>query len=420
MTLLASWPTPTDDDGTGQTGTFANAAWAASVKSSIEDQVHSSTNTTTKPKAITDEVITARGIYSTLNDRLNAIGTTNMELSGGLIVGFDGTPVDDRIQIGDANFRVDFNSGTPQVVFDTSGGSDYVQYDRTNNEFEFVIGNVDVAKLSASGLEVYTGLVVGFVATPSADVVQVGNALFGLDYNGGTPRFIVDTDDYFTFTRASNQWDWVIGGTIEMSFNASGLQVGNGLQVGFYGTPTDDAIEIGAATFRILNAGTPSIQFNNGAAADPRLYWDGTRLEFTVTSGSPRYPLKVSASGIAVGGASGGGSFGGGVGVISLLDATTAPVSNPTAGCVIYSTAGAGTCRGSGGTVTTFGPAEPHCERCGRDAAWEWQNEDEGWHIAVCAWCLMTALEAAGVKSDAFLMKREQKPDKAPKRAVRN
>lgn len=46
---------------------------------------------------------------------------------------------------------------------------------------------------------------------------------------------------------------------------------------------------------------------------------------------------------------------------------TTAPTGNPTSGGFMYSNAGAGTWRGSGGTVTAFGPAGPHCGSCGSD-----------------------------------------------------
>lgn len=62
-------------------------------------------------------------------------------------------------------------------------------------------------------------------------------------------------------------------------------------------------------------------------------------------------------------------SLGGGIGVIGIANAGTNPGSNPTAGGILYANAGAGTWRGSGGTVTAFGPAGPHCADCGKD---EW------------------------------------------------
>lgn len=48
--------------------------------------------------------------------------------------------------------------------------------------------------------------------------------------------------------------------------------------------------------------------------------------------------------------------FGSGTGVISVLDATVAPSANPTGAGILYATGGAGTWRGSGGTISTFAP----------------------------------------------------------------
>lgn len=71
MVLLASWPTTTDDSGTKTDGTMANAALFDAIKASVEDQVHSATNTLVKPKTITDEVIQARGSAASLDARLD-------------------------------------------------------------------------------------------------------------------------------------------------------------------------------------------------------------------------------------------------------------------------------------------------------------------------------------------------------------
>lgn len=73
-----------------------------------------------------------------------------------------------------------------------------------------------------------------------------------------------------------------------------------------------------------------------------------------LAQGAPGNVLRAEAGGLAIGAA---GSFGGGVGVVFLANRTTAPTSNPVGGGLQYSVAGAGTWRGSGGTITTFGPA---------------------------------------------------------------
>lgn len=76
-------------------------------------------------------------------------------------------------------------------------------------------------------------------------------------------------------------------------------------------------------------------------------------------------------------------------------NATTVPTGNPASGGYIYSEAGALKWRGSGGTITTMGPAEPHCQTCGRDCAVEWDNE--AWTLAVCMWCLTEVMGNVGV-----------------------
>ncbi len=108
------------------------------------------------------------------------------------------------------------------------------------------------------------------------------------------------------------------------------------------------------------------------------------------SGGTNNYALWASAGQVRLDGnvsLFGAGSFGSGTGVLSVANAGVNPSTNPTGGGILYSDAGAGKWRGSGGTVTTFGPAEPHCPTCGRDFMHEWQNERLG-YLAVCMWCL--------------------------------
>lgn len=72
MVLLVNYPPYSNDSGNGQSGTALDVAWLNAQKSSIEDQVHSSTNPTIKPKDITDEVVAARGSKVSLDARLDA------------------------------------------------------------------------------------------------------------------------------------------------------------------------------------------------------------------------------------------------------------------------------------------------------------------------------------------------------------
>jgi len=64
-----------------------------------------------------------------------------------------------------------------------------------------------------------------------------------------------------------------------------------------------------------------------------------------------------------------------------------APSGAVSGAVVLYSTSGAGKATGGSGTITTFAPAEPHCQDCGRDFALEWENPKYG-HLSLCMWCV--------------------------------
>jgi hypothetical protein len=86
-------------------------------------------------------------------------------------------------------------------------------------------------------------------------------------------------------------------------------------------------------------------------------------------------------------------------GVLGVANAAVVPAGNPAGGGVLYAEAGAGKWRGSGGTITTFGPADPHCPDCGLDFGWEFERPAEiepdpaRRYLAVCLHCLMETLD---------------------------
>jgi hypothetical protein len=91
-------------------------------------------------------------------------------------------------------------------------------------------------------------------------------------------------------------------------------------------------------------------------------------------------------------------------------DRTTAPTGNPTSGGFLSVNAGAGVWRGSGGTITTFGPAGPHCGNCGYDA-WTVAVLNHAWQ-AYCYICGMCGAEYRAGPQDVFdLLQPEQHRD---------
>lgn len=60
-----------DDSGVFTDGTAVNKAFIDQIYDQVDDQCHSSTNPTVKPKAVTDEVVAARGSKASLDARLD-------------------------------------------------------------------------------------------------------------------------------------------------------------------------------------------------------------------------------------------------------------------------------------------------------------------------------------------------------------
>ena len=122
--------------------------------------------------------------------------------------------------------------------------------------------------------------------------------------------------------------------------------------------------------------------------------------------------LQVSAADIVLINGSGvqiGGTFalGSGAGVLGVANATTDPTTNPSGGGVLYASAGAGKWRGSSGTVTTFGAAEPHCPRCHRDYVFEARNDSRNEHLAICWSCFCDEASSAGLDVAKFAFIRQ-------------
>lgn len=76
---LGSWPSYSNDTGTGQDGTVGDAAFFNAIRASIEGTVFGVSNPSVGAAAIIDEVITARGSTGALNTRLSvALASTGV------------------------------------------------------------------------------------------------------------------------------------------------------------------------------------------------------------------------------------------------------------------------------------------------------------------------------------------------------
>lgn len=71
-----------------------------------------------------------------------------------------------------------------------------------------------------------------------------------------------------------------------------------------------------------------------------------------------------------------------------VADCVTAPTGNPAAGGFLFSSGGGGWWRGSGGTVTNFGPSAPRCSACGHDFWRQAQCSPRfDAYLLECGWC---------------------------------
>jgi len=86
---------------------------------------------------------------------------------------------------------------------------------------------------------------------------------------------------------------------------------------------------------------------------------------------------------------------------IEIANSDGYPTATPTGGGYMYVDAGALKWKGTSGTLTTMGPADPHCKKCGRDFMHEWTNTSYG-YLSTCMPCLLDALEIIGIDVNAF------------------
>jgi hypothetical protein len=86
-------------------------------------------------------------------------------------------------------------------------------------------------------------------------------------------------------------------------------------------------------------------------------------------------------------------SYGSGTYVFFLQNASVVPSVNPTGGAIHYAEGGAAKVRGSSGTITTYGPANPHCPECKSDFVREYESAVYG-YLAKCDFCAANGINS--------------------------
>jgi hypothetical protein len=191
---------------------------------------------------------------------------------GGMNIGFDAAPVEDRLAVSDANFWLELiGTVTPTINFDS--GDDTFEYNRTLDEFRFVIGSVtqftvqDGNLIARDDASILGGLCVGYSGTPAADEIRIGDDDCRIMCDGAEAFIFFDEtdDDYFSYLRSTNTLGFFIASATIFQATNDGFHVrGNrGLVVGYSGAASDRELSIGAATFALdYNSSNPQLKFS--------------------------------------------------------------------------------------------------------------------------------------------------------------
>jgi hypothetical protein len=84
------------------------------------------------------------------------VSDSGMYINNGLSVGHTGTPINDTITIGDANYRLTSDGTNVWVIFDDAN-NDFIHYHRGSNYWRWAISNSQVARLNTTGLFIGDG-----------------------------------------------------------------------------------------------------------------------------------------------------------------------------------------------------------------------------------------------------------------------
>jgi hypothetical protein len=196
--------------------------------------------------------------------------------------------------------------------------------------------------------------------------------------SGSPGRLIGDLSDPTgagTWPSFDLEWSGVVGFRVGPMNNSNSFCAIWNMPIGLAAAPDQTNFQLGAN-------GSGDTWLNSGR---------GAFIFYDASNGNLTHATYQNPSGWQFFAASPGTDFGGGVDVLGLTNARTPPAGTPLTGPVIWGEAGAARVKGTGGTTTTFGPAEPHCPVCGCDYMTEHENPLWG-YLSICLRCLALEL----------------------------
>jgi len=282
-----------------------------------------------------------------------------------------------------------------------------------------VLGTTDGFGMSfiTSGVERFSlGAAGAFTVTTGTAAISIGadatnkTITIGATSNTSATTFDSGTGTVNAWTSASARTVNIATGGAAQTVNIATGAAAQTVTVGSTNTTSSVSIDCGTGGLNLAtsnSARTTNIATGNSVQTVNIATGNGANvLTMGTTNGAASTAIMGGSSDVTIDTATTGSlgilfgaakSFGSGTRVIFIGNRQTAPSANPVGGGILYAEGGAGKWRGSGGTTTTFGPADPHCPTCGRDCAHEWENQADGWKLSVCVWCLTDALGGAGV-----------------------
>ena len=247
------------------------------------------------------------------------------------------------------------------------GSAGSVRWQVTNSN---AAGHADFVAFNSAGLYISNQITGASSGSKSANI----SAPYGVYITSGTNGLVVGTGSgssgpiVFGVNITSTTGEVARITSTGMTVGTSGL-AGATLQISSSTYVLQQFLRAGASKFSYGVANATNDFITGSVQDDMNLKSDASKsINFSTDNGTSRALAIVASSGW-----------------LQLFN-KTAPGSNPTSSGYLYAESGAGKWRGSSGTITTFGPADPHCPDCGSDYAGEWENDRWG-YLAICWNC---------------------------------
>jgi hypothetical protein len=169
-----------------------------------------------------------------------------------------------------------FAASTSTSVVLNWDANDYIQYDQTANNMSFTVGGVNGFNVAQ-----------GYTLHPDGVGARFGDNNMVIYKSGTTGVIAFDANDYLQFNRTTNQWDFWLGGTSQLSIYGGGVSARTAMI-----TPI---IWIGGLSDCYINAGGDQMNINPDANDGLIFYRSLNQWRFTINGNAQAY---IDAAGL--------------------------------------------------------------------------------------------------------------------------